>query len=1148
MAGRDVPTTTTPPVVLPPVPDLPDRESGGGLLSLAPMLGGLGSTVAIVAFASPGQGRLRAWAMAGALLASTLLMVGAQLARQARTRQQSIIRLRAKYADALSQARAELDAAAALSRAGATPSAGAVRIGWASLTAPVAPAVRSPDADPACAALADQLAAGAESITGVPVQVDLGRGRLRITGTAASDAARALACTAVERGWGVTWRGPQEPWLEWVPTDREESIEVAVDASTTVVSWTGADTSQPRGAASTLDLETGWFAQPGDSGRPLRPDLASPMEALVRLRRAVATQAMLSEVAGAAPPITLDPDAVDFAEVWRRRGPGSLTTLIGTTESGHPLRLDLRESAMGGMGPHGVLIGATGSGKSELLRTLVLGLAMDHSPAQLSLLLVDFKGGAAFAGLAGLPHVCGFITNLANEPGAVERVQAALEGEVTRRQRLLAEAGFSSVHAWAESQAAQPQAAGQASPPSLVIVIDEFAELLAERPEFLQTLITIGRLGRSLGLHLVLGSQRLDEGRLRGLEAHLAFRIALRTFSEAESHQVLGCPDAALLPRTPGVGILRPGPGQLVRFRSGYVSGPCPYPRPDQAREPLRLRLPGWREPEPETPSVTSGLEPPTILDRALARMHQTPPEVPTRQIWLPSLPTRLTLGELDQRPRHSAGPVPEWLPLGVVDLPAQQRRALLRFEWSAPEAAHLAVVGSTRSGKTTALTTLALGLARALAPDQLSLWIFDGTRGLGTLSGLPHVRAMATNDEPDLVRRAAAELLDRLDRSPGRHRDLVLVDGWESISSEHPQAAEALTEIVARGLSAGVQVALTARRWGSLRPSFKEAFGRRIELRLGDPLDSEVDRRMAAALPATTPGRGLIAGPHEVQLALPVLSVAPAAGPTLDEPARDSAGLDAAVSEVVRRWPATQATRMQPLPTLLSVAELEFAPQARLGLRESGEPWLMPEGLLVVGGPGTGRSSLLATAADELTRTAPPSRRQILLLRPRGSGRSGVADDWLLADARDPASAATAISALADVLRDRLDRSSPTDSTPKNPDIWLLADDAELLGRQVWAPLEPFLPRSNDLGLHLVVALRAHGVARFLHEPVPDHLLMRGETALLAGPPEEGPVAHGHRLRKQPPGRALVVRPNGSSEPAQVAFAAEAGRCAEAG
>ena len=265
---------------------------------------------------------------------------------------------------------------------------------------------------------------------------------------------------------------------------------------------------------------------------------------------------------------SFDPD-----RAWRPRpARDRLRVPIGLGEGGSLVHLDIKESAQQGMGPHGLVIGATGSGKSEFLRTLVLGLAMTHSPEQLNMVLVDFKGGATFAGMTTMPHVSAVITNLEQELTLVDRMQDALSGEMVRRQELLRDAGnFASIRDYEKARASGEDLAPM---PSLFVVVDEFSEMLSAKPEFIDLFVAIGRLGRSLGLHLLLASQRLEEGRLRGLESHLSYRVGLRTFSATESRSVLGVPDAYELPADPGLGYLKPDPSTMLRFKSAYVSGP----------------------------------------------------------------------------------------------------------------------------------------------------------------------------------------------------------------------------------------------------------------------------------------------------------------------------------------------------------------------------------------------------------------------------------------------------------------------------------------------------------------------------------------------------------------------------------------------
>ncbi len=272
-----------------------------------------------------------------------------------------------------------------------------------------------------------------------------------------------------------------------------------------------------------------------------------------------------------------DPDAIDPAILWRPRASGRrLRVAIGVSDSGEPVELDLKEAAHRGMGPHGLCVGATGSGKSEFLRTLALGLIATHPPEALNLVLVDFKGGATFLGFERLRHTAAVITNLSDEAHLVARMRDALAGEMTRRQEMMRAAG--NLANVGDYEAARAAGAPIPPLPALLIIVDEFSELLSQQPDFAELFVAIGRVGRSLGMHLLLASQRLDEGRLRGLESHLSYRICLKTFSAGESRAVLGTSDAYELPAVPGMAYLKSASGELTRFHTAFVSG-RPAPR-----------------------------------------------------------------------------------------------------------------------------------------------------------------------------------------------------------------------------------------------------------------------------------------------------------------------------------------------------------------------------------------------------------------------------------------------------------------------------------------------------------------------------------------------------------------------------------------
>ncbi|MFD0785491.1 FtsK/SpoIIIE domain-containing protein, partial [Micromonospora azadirachtae] len=591
----------------------------------------------------------------------------------------------------------------------------------------------------------------------------------------------------------------------------------------------------------------------------------------------------------------------DVGRLDPRRGrtePGShdmLRVPLGVDGDGDPVVVDLKESAQGGMGPHGLVVGATGSGKSELLRTLVAGLAAKHSPELLSFVLVDFKGGATFAGVTELPHVSGLITNLADDLAMVDRVRAALEGEQQRRQQLLRDAGnVDSVREYQIRRAAGgTDAAGRPLEPLpyLLIIVDEFGELLSGRPDFIDLFVQIGRVGRSLGMHLLLATQRLEESRLRGLQSHLSYRLCLRTFSAAESRVVIGTPDAYHLPPVPGSAYLKVGEAEYRRFRVAHVSGP--YVPADNAAAQTSgtvTLVPLTMRPEPVAAEAPKAAVEPVDLDArtelAVVVERLIGHDQPVHQVWLPPLPPAVALDDL-------LGPIAEsperglnaelWpvlgglrVPVAVADLPLNQRQEPMILDLGG-KAGNVAVVGAPQSGKSVFLRTLMMSIMLTGTPDEAQLSIID--YGGGTLvpfADAPHVTGVASRLEPARVGRLlsdASRLMherEQLFRDQGigsitefrqrreagtlrpgtRTADLFLViDNWAALRGESEAYDAQVVELAARGLGVGVHVILTANRWVDVRANLRDSIGGRLELRLNDPHESEVGRVLSRQL-----------------------------------------------------------------------------------------------------------------------------------------------------------------------------------------------------------------------------------------------------------------------------------------------------------
>ncbi len=900
---------------------------------------------------------------------------------------------------------------------------------------------------------------------------------------------------------------------------------------------------------------------------------------------ALAVSFGLPELLNIGDPRDLNPDNLIRARSRRDR----LRVPIGIDDRGGPLVLDIREAAEGGMGPHGLVIGATGSGKSELLRTLVAGLAVMHSSETLNFVLVDFKGGATFAGLENLPHTAAVITNLAGDLGLVDRAADALQGELMRRQEALHQTGHASVR---DHERARAAGARLHPFPTLVVIIDEFSELLSIRPEFIDVFVTIGRLGRSLGVHLLLASQRLEEGRLRGLDSHLSYRIGLRTFSASESRTVLGTPDAYELPSIPGSAYLRHDTTTLVRFRAAYVSGDLP-PRGAPVAGPLApnrivaaFSMRSGSAPVPIAPPAETNEVPPepsgtgesvlgVIVDRLVG-------DTPAHQVWLPPLgestPLSRLLPPLSVDPKRGLSPR-GWpgngrlaVPVGIVDMPYEQRRDLLYADMSGA-GGHAVVVGAPRAGKSTLLRSLVCAFALTHTPLEVQVYGLDfGGGSLAALEGLPHVGGIAAGRDPQRCVRAVAEVrsiladrervfgelaLDSMAAARQRYDSagqrlfsdvFLLVDGWTIFREKQERLEEEVMNIARTGLSYGVHVVISANRWFDVRSALRDLIGTRFELRLGDPSDSDIDRRAASGVPENMPGRGLTRNKHHFLTALP----------SVDRPGAIedlSTSMAVLIQAVAQAWrgPVAPPVRMLPLQIPIEALSTPTGPGLRVpfGIAESdlGQIDLdfdSDSHLVLFGDTESGKTSALATIATGVTRF-PPERTRLIIADYRRGLLGHITTDHLLGHAFNEEQLTAMVADAVHSIRQRL---PGPDITPeqlrnrnwwKGPDLFIIIDDYDLIAGSSQNPLTALvelLPHARDVGLHIVLARRSGGASRAMFDPLLARMRELGSPGfVLSADPDEGSL-FGVRTTLRPPGRGQLVTRRGGVVLLQVAAA----------
>ncbi|MFD0055839.1 FtsK/SpoIIIE domain-containing protein [Streptomyces sp. NPDC127168] len=600
----------------------------------------------------------------------------------------------------------------------------------------------------------------------------------------------------------------------------------------------------------------------------VRPDFVTPAWCLRLTRSLSALRDISGETEDSALPgasrlldvLQLEPPTPDAISARWRMGGQSTMAVIGESYDG-PFGIDMRKD-----GPHGLIAGTTGSGKSELLQTIVAALAVANTPENMTFVLVDYKGGSAFKDCVKLPHTVGMVTDL--DAHLVERALESLGAELKRREHILAAADAKDIEDYQDLVRRDPS---HAPVPRLLIVIDEFASMVRDLPDFVTGLVNIAQRGRSLGIHLLLATQRPSGVVSPEIRANTNLRIALRVTDGGESSDVIDSPEAGHISKnTPGRAYVRLGHSSLVPFQSGRVGGRRPGAADPAALAPWVGPL-GWEDlgraaltkPKAESREDDEITDLKVLVDavRDANRSMGIPAQ---HSPWLPALDEKLLLDDVEVPVLAGAAPgkLPP-APYGIEDLPSDQARRPVVVDFAS--FGHLMIGGAPRSGRSQVLRTIAGSLARTHSTADVHLYGIDcGNGALNALTRLPHCGAVVSRNQTERVVRLVNRLKGEMDRRQNLLADkgfadigeqraavtederlphiVVLLDRWEGWvptlgEVDHGALTDELQTMMREGASIGIHLVLTGDRTllvGRIATLTEDKYG----LRLADRSD----------------------------------------------------------------------------------------------------------------------------------------------------------------------------------------------------------------------------------------------------------------------------------------------------------------------
>ncbi|WP_141523149.1 MULTISPECIES: type VII secretion protein EssC [Bacillus] len=829
-------------------------------------------------------------------------------------------------------------------------------------------------------------------------------------------------------------------------------------------------------------------------------------------------------------------EELEILNRWEEnRYPTALPVPIGVREGGKPVVLNIHDKIeKKGHGPHGLMAGTTGSGKSEVIQSIIASLAVTYHPHEMAFMLIDYKGGGMSNTFAGLPHVVASITNL-EDPNLIERARISLKAELERRQKLFIQAGnVQHLDEYYETNWREKEPL-----PHLFIVIDEFAQMKKEQPEFMDELISVAAIGRTLGVHLLLATQKPSGVVNDKIWSNSRFRICLRVQDDGDSREMIKIPDASKI-NVPGRGYLQVGNNEILELFQSAWSG-APY-NPEEEKvvqhvDFTKIKLNGERiKSKKRLKPLTNG---PKQLQALIDYIHLKAEQEninPLPGPWLPPLPETLLLDRFYSitdwnKSQWEMGEHEKYQPIvGLIDDVANQAQYPLKLNLLE---GHMNVYGMPGTGKTTFIQTVIMSLALSHSPEEVNFYIVDFSRMFLDFAKLPHVGGVVQEGESEKIKRLFGfikkELLHRKEqfatlgaKSFETYKRLsgevlpamvIIIDGYARFKNEHEKENDLLEQLLREAATYGLYFHIMLNQTSDMFDRYRNNISLTVSFELQDASEYQfLVGKSSFPLTDVPPGRGLVKGqpPELFQAALPFVG---------ESEFEYTAQLKKIMEKMRDAWTGTDVKPIPMVPQVVSLCKMledEDGQGACIGIETNEiEPHRIVleemNNIVIAGRMESGKTSLLQSILLSMANHYSSEQLEIYTVDLTGKSM-GIATMNNIPHVKQSVIDGQQFTKMLEEFLERVNERKDMvpqlgeviSDSPNNSRIVIMIDDLEQvlsyvsMEFQTKGMLEKLVEQARNKGVHFIVAGTTSNLNSYGHEQWFSHIRKRSVGYLL--------------------------------------------------